>query len=285
MKNPSYFIPQHQETTWVLYRRLWQDHIRHYRHWMVGALILMALVAGSTAAIAKLIQPILDKVFIERDPTALWTIGSLVLLTFMIRGFATFGQNMVMSAFGNRIVTDIQKRLFAHVIYLDLGFFYNNSTGVLLSRFSNDITMLRSVVSNTLTGFGKDSMTLIFLVALMFHQDPFLAFITLFVFPIGAYPIIVLGKKLRKLVDKTQGVMERTTTVLEQVFSGIRHVKAYGMEEEENTRLRRILDEFYRLTQRAQRNRSILYPIVETLGGLTVVTVIVYGGLQVIEGT
>jgi len=189
-----------------------------------------------------------------------------------------------MSFVGLRIIADNQNRLFAHLTRMDIGFFHDNSTGRLISRFTVDINQMRVAVSNALTGFGKDLLSLIGLVTLMFVMDWQLAAISIFIFPMAALPILRLGRRMRKVTVNTQEEMGLFTTLLEQTFQGIRVVKAYAMEGYEKSRISEIVERVFGLNMKSARTRALSSPIMETLGGVAVCIVIVYGGHRVIDG-
>ncbi len=276
---------QQSNSTGALISRLGQESIRPYVGWIIFALVCMALVAGATALSAYLMKPVINDVFVGKDRGLLLPISAAVILTFAVKGLANYGQAVLMSFVGLRIVTDTQHRLYAHLMQLELGFFHDSPTGNLLSRFTIDINMMRNAVSNALTGFGKDLLTLIFLVGVMFWQDWMLALIAFVVFPIAVFPIVRLGRRMRKVTVNTQEEMGQFTTLLEQTFQGARVVKAYGMEEYEKGRVRTIAERIFNLVFKAARTRSLASPIMETLGGLAVALVIFYGGLRVIDNS
>ncbi len=276
---------QQSNSTGALISRLGRESIRPYVGWIMFALVCMALVAGATALSAYLMKPVINDVFVGKDRGLLLPISAAVILTFAVKGLANYGQAVLMSFVGLRIVTDTQHRLYAHLMQLELGFFHDSPTGNLLSRFTIDINMMRNAVSNALTGFGKDFLTLIFLVGVMFWQDWMLALIAFVVFPIAVFPIVRLGRRMRKVTVNTQEEMGQFTTLLEQTFQGARVVKAYGMEEYEKGRVRTIAERIFNLVFKAARTRSLASPIMETLGGLAVALVIFYGGLRVIDNS
>ncbi len=277
--------PTQNTSTRALVSRLARESIRPYVVWIAFALVCMALVAGATALSAYLMKPVINDVFVGRDRGLLLPISAAVILTFAVKGLANYGQAVLMSFVGLRIVTDTQHRLYAHLTRLELGFFHDSPTGNLISRFTVDINMMRTAVSNALTGFGKDFLTLIFLVGVMFWQDWMLALIAFVVFPIAVFPIVKLGRRMRKVTVNTQEEMGQFTTLLEQTFQGARVVKAYGMEEYEKGRVRAIAERVFGLVFKAARTRSLASPIMETLGGVAVALVIFYGGLRVIDNS
>jgi ATP-binding cassette, subfamily B, bacterial MsbA len=270
-------------TTYALMARLMRESIRPYLAWIGFALICMALVAAATAASAWLMKPVINDVFFEKNEALLWTISGAVFATFTIKGIANYGQSVLMSYVGQRIITDTQHRLYAHLTSMALGFFHDMPTGNLISRFTIDINMMRVAVSNALTGFGKDLLSLLGLVGVMFWQDWQLALLAFVVFPIAVIPIARLGKRMRKVTVNTQEEMGQFTTLLEQTFQGARVVKSYGMEEYEKNRVRVIAERIFELVFKAARVRALASPIMESLGGVAITMVIAYGGYQVIH--
>jgi len=264
--------------------RLWRESISTYSGWIWLAIFCMAVMAGATAFSALLMEPIVNEVFIAQNRAILWPLGGIVFATFLVKGLANYAQAVLMSFVGLRIIADNQNRFFAHLARMDLSFFHNNPTGGLISRFTVDINHMRVAVSNALTGFGKDLLSLVGLVAVMFAKDWQLAVISFFIFPVAILPIVRLGRRMRKVTMNTQREMGLFTTLLEQAFQGIRVVKAYGMEAYEKKRIGAVVERIFRLNIKSARTRSLSSPIMETLGGLAVCIVIIYGGYRVIEG-
>lgn len=271
--------------TGALMRRLWREHITHYKGRLGLALIMMIVVAGCTAAFAKLIEPILDEIFIQKNGSALWPVALSVLFVFTMRGLATYGEAVIMNGVGQGIIRDIQNRMFRHIIQADLSFFHSSPIGTLISRFTYDVNMLRYAVSNTITGMGKDIITLAFLTCLLFYQDMKLATIALVVFPMTAIPIVKLGRKMRKVANATQGTAGVYTALLEQIFNGIRQVKSYHTEAAETARAEGMTQSLYKLSQKSQRVRSLNSPIMEFFAAIAIFIIIVYGGSEVMAGT
>ena len=263
--------------------RLIRESIRPYIRWIGFAVICMALVAAATATSAWLMKPVINDVFVGKNEKLLWIISSAVFITFTIKGIANYGQSVLMSYVGQRIITDTQHRLYAHLTQMELSFFQNSPTGNLISRFTIDINMMRVAVSNALTAFGKDFLSLIGLVGVMFLQDWVLAALAFIIFPIAIIPIVRLGKRIRKVTINTQEELGQFTTLLEQTFQGARVVKSYSMEEYEKNRVREIAERIFILVFKSSRVRALASPIMESLGGVAITMVIAYGGYQVIH--
>lgn len=271
-------------STRVLVARLLSEQVRPHAARIAFAVLCMALVAGATAANAWLMQPMLDKVFLERDQQMLWLIPSIILFIAVVKGLATYGQAVTMTHVGQRIIATVQMQMFAHLMRTDISFFTSTSTGKLISRFNIDANLLRGAVTNALTGIARDLMTVCFLVAVMFQRDWLLALIAFVVFPIAIYPIVRLGQRMRKVSANTQIQMGELTTLLDETFRGARHVRAYGMEKYEASRAARSIEAIFQLIMKAARVRSAAHPIMETLGGVAIAVVILYGGSQVLAG-
>ena len=269
--------------TVALVTRLAREHIRPLLPRLAFAGVCMAIAAGTTAALAKLMEPILDEVFKGTSPARLDQIAFVLLAVFVTKGLATYGHGVTMNYVGMRIIADVQRKMIDHVIGADLAFFHANATGTLISRFTNDASMLRGAVSNALTGIGKDTFTLLCLIGVMFYQDWLLALVSFFAFPTAILPIVQLGRRMRRVSANTQVEMGQFTTLLEETFLGARHVKAYGMERYEASRAYVIIEKLFRLAQKAAKTRSASTPIMETLGGLAIVAVTFYGGYQVLH--
>ncbi len=270
-------------STRYLVRRLWHDAVRHYIGWIGLAILSMAVMAGANAFSAYLMKPIVDDVFVAKNAAMLWPVGVVVISTFIIKGLANYSQSILMNHVGLRIIADTQNQLFLHLAHMDLQFFHHNPTGTLISRFTLDIHQMKVAVSNGLTGFGKDLLTLLGLVGVMFYQDWQLALASFFTFPMAIYPIVRIGQRMRKVTANTQVELGLFTTVLTQTFQGIRMVKAYGMQAYEASRISDVVERIYKLNMKAARTREISRPVMETLGGAAVFVVIIYGGSRVIS--
>ena len=280
--NPNNIKPA---TTKKLIKRLFVEHVRKHVSWLIIALSLMMVVAGTTAGLAFLMETILDDVFTAKSKQSLYFAASIVMSLFVAKGLATYGQTVIMSFVGQRILADLQKNMFGHLVAGDLSFFHNHSSGALIAHFINDVEKMRGTVAGVITAIGRDSLTLIFLIGVMFYQDWLLTLASFFAFPTAILPLVKIGKKIRKVSANTQNEIGQFTTLLNETFTGIRHVKAAGMEGYEKSRAGILVEKIFKLVFRAARTKAAAYPIMETLGGTAIVIVICYGGWQVIEGT
>lgn len=267
-----------------LIMRLFQGYLRPHLGKFIVAVCFMILGAAMTGAMAKLMEPIIDQVFQARDYNKLLIVAAAVFMVFLLRGVATYGHSLMMNKIGQRIVTDVQRQLYRHILTLDLAFFHANASGALTTRFISDIAVMRTAVAECLTSSFKGSLTLLVLVGVMFYQDWHLAIGAFVVFPPTAVFVARIGKKMRKVASTTQAELGQFASFLGQSFQGIRHVKAYGMEEHEQQRAIAVTENIYRLTVKGFRIAALSQPVTEALSGLAIVAVILYGGMQVISG-
>jgi subfamily B ATP-binding cassette protein MsbA len=277
-------IPIADSRSIPLIKRLWASFIRPHAGWLVIASVAMALVAGTTAATAYLMDPVVNEVFVNKNASLLWLVGGAVLLTFVVKSVAAYAQDALLVLVGQRVVADVQRRLFAHLLEQDVALFQSRGTGTLISHFTFDVQALRQAVSNAIVSVGRDGLSVILLFGVMVYQDWILSLITLIVAPLSAIPIDRLGRRMRKVSGEAQARMGELTSHLGQSFQGIRMIKAFGMEAPERGRVAEIVEDIAALTIRQGRVRAAVQPIVDVFGGFAVAGVIVYGGLRVIDG-
>jgi len=244
----------------------------------------MVFVALSTAASAWLVQPAMDKIFIDKDTRMLFLIPFLIVGLYLIKGIFYYGQAYLMSFVGQRIVADLREKLYHHLQYLSLSFFTKTPTGILISRLTNDVTLIQGAVSSALTSVLRDCFTIIALTSVVFYRDWKLACIALIVLPLAAIPIFKFGQKLRKFSIKGQIQMGFITSLLHETISGNRIVKAFTMEDYEYRRFSDENDRFFKVLMKRQKIRALSSPVVEALGGVGIAGIVLIGGYAVIKG-
>lgn len=262
--------------------RLAREFIRPHTRRIAVAFACMGIAAGATAMRAWLMQPVLDRIFVGRDASLLLLIAGAALATALLKGLADYGQAVLLTRVGQRVIADVQTALYTHLIRADLAFLHEHPSGTLMSRFTSDAVLLRNATANVLGAIGKEALTVAFLVGVMFYQDWVLAFASFFVFPLAIHPIVGIGRRMRRVSANTQAEIGQLTSLLSQTFQGARVVKAYGMEQYEEARAKGLFERLFALYNRAARTRSKASPMMETLGGVAVAIVILYGGHQVI---
>lgn len=244
----------------------------------------MLFVSAATSASAFLVKPVLDDVFFKKDLTMLRLIPLAIVGIFLLKGVFDYGQAYIMSHVGQRIIADLREKIYNHLQSLSLSFFTRNPTGVLMSRITNDVSMVQGAVTDAVTGLLKDLFTIIGLVGVVFYRDWKLAIVALIVFPLAVYPIVKFGRKLRSYSSRSQTTMGDISTILLETISGNRIVKAFNMEEYEQKRFARENRKLFSIQMKSVRVRAVSHPLMEVLGGLGIACIVFYGGYNVIKG-
>ncbi len=248
------------------------------------ALLCMLVVGATTSALAFLVKPTLDEIFLKKNSAALQWIPLAIVGIYLIKGACNYAQTVLMNFIGQRIVADLRAALYRKIQTQSLAFFTKNPTGTLMSRITNDVGFIQGAVSEAVTSLLKDSFTLICLVFVIFYRDWQLAIIAMLVFPLAIYPIAKFGQKMRQIASRTQVTLGSLTALLQETISGNRIVKAFSMEEYENGRFAGENERLLRLNLKAVSINAVSSPFMEFLGGLGISAIIFYGGYQVIHG-
>ncbi len=268
----------------VLYGRLIRDYVLRYRFKVAAAIFFMMISALTTAATAFLMKPIVDEVFFEKNEAFIVYTTLAIVAVFALRGFSTFGQAILMSWVGGKVIADLQSDLFTKIVRADLAWFHSNPSGQLISRFVYDTALLRNGTTQTLIALTKDALTAIFLIGSLFYYDWKMALFIIVVLPPGALAIKQLGKRARKAA---QGQLEHTalfSSFLEEVFQGIRVVKAHNQEDAMKEQGNEAINKRFRFEYKTQRIQATSNPIVESISGVIVAAIIFYGASSVASG-
>ena len=265
-------------------KRLLREHVKPYTKRLIIAGIVMVIGAAIPSAQAYMIQFIVDDIFISKDINLLYIVAGVAALLSLVGGITAMIQGVMMEGVGHRIVGDLQERLFSHIIKQDINSLSATHTGRLQSLFLFDLGLVKEAVSRAVTGIVKDSLTAIGLIGVMFYQDWRLALGAIIALPLAVYPIQRLSKKIRKAATRMQDVTGRYATMINEMSTGIRHIKSYGMETRETKRVRELIDIRVRLILQSVYARALTSPLTETMGGIAIAIVIIYGGARVIDG-
>ncbi len=268
----------------LVIKRLLQEHVAPYKKEVIVAILFMVLSALCAAAIVGLVQPAIDRVFITHDREMLLLIPLALLIIHTIKGIAEYFQNYIIKYVGQRILTNMQMRMYEHLLYADFLFLQSQSSGRLISRFTNDIILMRGAVSNMLVGCAKHFLSVLFLIIMMFYINPTLSAFVFFVFPFAIYPIQKLGRKMRAVTSDAQEELSNFTSRLDETFFSIKIIKSFCTEKTEAERAKKITNNILNFYKRAAKLDSLTSPIMEILSGIAVACVLWYGGFSVIAG-
>jgi subfamily B ATP-binding cassette protein MsbA len=259
-------------------------YIRPYMGRLIVAMACMIIVAFATAFSAYLVKPVLDDIFLNKDAVKLMILPFVVIALYLVKGGAMYGQRYLMAYIGQRIVANIRRDMYYRLQDMDLSYFFKNSTGAILSRLINDVNLLRGAVSGAVTSLLRDFFTIVGLIFVVFYRNWQLACIAMLVLPIAVYPIIAFGRKFFKFSTRSQETIGDLSMLIHEAITGIRIVKAFGMEEYEKSRFDVENERLFRIYMRIQKVRALSSPVMETLGGLGIAAIIWIGGFQVLKG-
>ncbi|OPY09622.1 MAG: Lipid A export ATP-binding/permease protein MsbA [Syntrophaceae bacterium PtaB.Bin095] len=266
-----------------IYKRLVKLARPHVAKFIL-AMFCMLVVGGLTSALAFLVKPALDDIFMKKNMVMLKWIPVAVITIYLLKGLCNYVQIVLMSFIGQRVVADVRNQLYRAIQGQSMSFFTKHPTGILMSRITNDVNSMQGTVSEAVTSLLKDSFTLVCLIFVIFYRDWQLALVAMVIFPLTIYPIATFGRKMRSVATRTQVTMGTLTTLLQETISGARIVKAFGREDYEGSRFSRENENLLRLTLKAVSISAISSPFMEFLGGIGIAAIVFYGGYQVIQG-
>ncbi len=259
-------------------------YIRANRFRLYLAIACMVMTAATTAALAYLIKPAIDDIFITKDKAMLRLVPLAVLGVSLLRGLGMYGQEYFMGRVAQGVIRQFRDQLYEKISDLPLAFFHKEKTGVLMSRITNDVNLIKMVVSHVVTSMARDLCTVIFLLALIFYQIWEMAVVAFLVLPVALYPIVLIGRKVRRVSTGCQEAVADMNNFLHETFIGNKIVKAFGMEDYEKDRFYKKSYFLFSLEMKSIVVRALSSPIMEFLAGLGIAFVIWLGGSRVISG-
>ena len=214
-------------------KRLFKENIKPQLAKLSASFIFMIVIALATGATAWLLDPAIEKIFLERNAQMVVLIPLGVIGILFIKGLATFFQVSILTEVGQKIIADIQIKMFTKITYADLGWLQINHSGKIIANFLYDVNLLQSSVSDNLANTFRNLLTLICLLGVMFYQDITLSLIAIIAIPLVALLSKRLGKRMKKASTSTQIETGVLASLLSENLDGTRIVKAYQQEEAE----------------------------------------------------
>ena len=243
------------------------------------------LVAMTTAAAAYLIKDVIDDIFIAKDATKLMLIPFVAVGIFFIRALGICGQEYFMSYVGLGIIMRLRNDLYDHIQDLPLSFFHKEKTGVLMSRITYDVALIRSMVSDAVKAAFRDFFSIVFLTGVIFYRNWQLALIAIVILPLAFFPVFEFGRRVRRFTTRCQEAMGELNSFLHETFAGNKIVKAFGMEAYEKKRFFSKNLRLFGLEIKAVIAKALSPAIMELLAGIGIALIIWYGGKSVFDNT
>ncbi len=250
----------------------------------VAASVCMLIFSASNGVMPLLVQHVFDDVFKQHDKVMLAWLPVVVLVTFLVRGLANYGNNYLNDWVGQRIVTDLRDDLNGRIQRLPLAFFNRTPTATIVSTMSNDVGQVRGALTQAAVSLMRDTTSLIVLIGVAFWLDWMLALIAFVVFPVAVAPVLQFSQRLRRYSRRGQVTLGYLSALMQETAQGNRIVKAFGMEAWEESRFREENHRLFQLYMKATQARAVVQPIMEMLAAFGIAAVIWFGGASVIEG-
>lgn len=257
-----------------------KDYIPHF----ILAFIGMGLASGGTAVSAYLVEPVLNKIFVEKNETLLYLLPCAIIAIYVLKNIGTFMQAYFTAYIGQDTIRRFREKMVENLLNLDMKFFNDFRTGELISRTTNDIERIRSIVSSFIPELIRELVTIIGLLCVVIYQSPKLAFFALVVMPVAIYPISRLAKKMKKISKQSQEKTSDITSALSEIFTNIEIIKANNAQKYEHSRFIDENNKFFKLNLKTVKIEQLVSPLMETIGSIGVAAVIIVGGKDVIDG-
>ena len=271
-----------RESTGALLRRLWREHISHYRGKVVIIIVLTVLMAGTQALYPILIDRAIS-LFEHKDARILYQVPVLVVAVTAVKALTQYFQTVEVQQVVLLVIQALQGRMFAHLVRADLARVEREAPAALAARFTTDAATIREAMTRAVSGIA-DSVTVIGLVGSMLYLDWELSLIAACLYPLAGLPIQRIGKRIRRASGGMQERMGEAATLLNESFSQARTVRAWRLEAHETHRAEQSFARLYRALLSMNRSRARIDPLLEVLGGTAVAAVLGFAGWRAASG-
>lgn len=255
-------------------------------HWrrMVISIIALVFSAGLGLVLPLVVRSLVDVVLIETNRRLLNQIALGLLGVFILQAFFSFLNRYTLAYVGERVVADLRKLVYGHLQSLSLRFFSEQRTGAIVSRLTNDVSLLQETVTNNLVALLRQVITLIGGVFFLFWLDWQLTLVILAGIPIVTLTMVVLGRRIRRESRAVQDSLAEAANVLEETVSGIRIVKSFAQEEHEKGRFGGRVEETFQAAMRRTKIASVLGPLIGFMAFASITMTLWFGSMQVLSG-
>ena len=260
-------------------------YVKPYLFRGLCAAICTAIAAGGTAYLPWIIKDMVDQVLKEKNTEMLNYIVISIIVVFIIRGIAFYGQSYLMNYVGQRVIIDLRKAVFEKLQRLSLDFYDKNKTGTIMSYVTNDVNALQSAMVENVVEMVTESVILIASIVMMIYLDWRLFLVTFSTFPVVLLFIDQFGKRIRKSGSRIQEATADITSVLQETVSSARVIKSFVREEYEINRFDKENMNNFRANMKYDQLSATLTPTIEFVAAVGVTIILWYGGNSVIDGT
>ena len=259
-------------------------YLKPYKSRFLAALLCMTVFSALNGVTMWLVKLVVDKIFVGHNLQMLYMIVLAIPAIFLLKGIAMYGQNYLMFYITQNVMLKIRNNLFSRIIYLSHEFYSRNSSAKLMSRLTNDVSVLQNALFQVPPSIIRDGLTVIVMIGVLFYLNWQFAIIAVIIFPIAAIPLSQFAKKMRSASRDSQKQVAEIYGVLQEALTGIGVIKAFTNEKYEKERYAAENEKYYHMQQRFIRVDARSSPIMEFIGALGVAFIIWYGANDVIKG-
>ncbi|MBX6329356.1 MAG: ABC transporter ATP-binding protein [Pseudolabrys sp.] len=265
----------------LIKRLLLEQALARWRRYAV-AFVLMGIAAGCTALPAYLVGNLINEAYVHRDLRMMVLLGLATMGIFIVKGCATYGHLLVLARIGNGIVAENQRRLFSKLLAERIEFFADRHSSEFAARLTTGALAANQVINQIIAAFGRDLMTLIGLVVVMFVQDPLLSAIALVVFPPAMFLLRKMIRRIRSIARAQFTGGTRILEIMQEMVQGIAVIKAFTLEDHLRRRFDASVADVEREANKMARVANRSSPLMEVLGGMAIALAVIYGGYRTI---
>ena len=267
-----------------LIKRIYRTQIKKYIPDLLIVVIFMILHGASTAGVAWLLDPAIKKIFLEKDKLMLYLIPIAIVITFIIRSLSLYFVRIQSINISFKVKESIQKSLAEKILNSDLSYINNNHSGKFISNFTEDTSKLQNVTQTVALNSTKEIISLFFLITLMISKDIYLSILALILIPLAALIARKLGRRMGKAVYGALEANEEFTKYLSEILKSVTLIKIFQREKAEMSKLGRIIQNWIQKSTKVEKTRQGSAPMMETLTGFAVASVVFAGGYRSMSG-
>ncbi len=259
-------------------------YLKPYWKLLIISALCSSIVGGLDGAFAWLVEPVLKKIFAGKETGIFLLVPLGIIVLFVVRGITRFTYDYTMKLAGQKAIQDIRNDVYAGTVNMNMTFFNRRSTGELMSHVTSDTGAMQEGMTNVACGLFRDLISAFSLLGVIFYRNWQLALFAFVVIPMTAYPAKLIGKKIKQFSGKSLNIMGGITAILQETYSGIKVIKAFGLEGDAVNRFRNANREYFNQIRRFIKYESLTMPVSETIISFGIAGVIYFGGSQVMSG-
>ena len=265
-------------------QRLYNDYTKKYLNKILLSVFFTVLLAGSTSAVAYLLDPAIEKLFIQQEKSLIYLIPALIVLAFAVKGASLYLAKIIMIGVSEEVRKDIQIDMFDSLIKADTQLIDNKHSGKFVTNLSNDVGMITNLVSTAILNLFKDSLTLIGLLGVMFYQNWKLSLVAIIMIPLASTAARALGKRIGKVTTQQMNEAGALNTYLIEVFKNHKLTKIFQQEDYEKQRANKFINKLKEISKKIAEVFVRASPIMEFLTGIMIACLILISAKLISNG-